>query len=195
MKISLSAHSLFKITAGKYKIEQDGWNPQPFVLLTSLFRIAKRLWWHSPAEMPVLAGTRDALALQSSSARAAWPRVRVCCDLLICRAGSGFKAAARLMVITFSKGKRDAEGVLLDLEKRSPRAINSERERQGKSNTSDEKCLCRRDLYSECASKIQDETLCSRFFLQSLEWGLGLKGILLLHIHIDSEFKRIKDRS
>lgn len=54
--------------------------------------------------------------------------MKVCCDLLICKAGTGFKAAACVMVITFSKGKRDAEGVLLDLEKRSPRAINSERD-------------------------------------------------------------------
>lgn len=30
-KISLSAHSLSKITAGKYKIEQNRWNPQSFV--------------------------------------------------------------------------------------------------------------------------------------------------------------------
>lgn len=41
----------------------------PLFLLTSLFRIAKRLWWHSPTEIPVLAGTQDALALQSSSAQ------------------------------------------------------------------------------------------------------------------------------
>lgn len=31
-----------------------------------------------------------------------------------------------------------------------------------------------------------------KVFLQRLEQGLGLKGVLLLHIHIDSEFKIIK---
>lgn len=166
----------------------------PLFLLTSPFRIAKRLRCHSPIEIPVLASTRDALALQSSSARAAWPQVKVCCDLLICRAGTGFKAAACMMVITFSKGERDAEGVLLDLEKRSPRAINSENETRKIKYLGWKVFIWERSLFWVCFQN-PAQNIMLKIFLWRLEWGLGLKGILLLHIHIDRVFKRIKDWS